>query len=357
MASPRSARRPGPCMSARPTSCPAATPAPCCSRALSDPRGQWRGRQPDRHRRPQLSRPPRRIFGRDLRPLPSAHPRGLPRRAGEGPQFRRPSRRRGEARRSGDERFNLDLVRFTNSGTEANMMALAAARCFTGRREDHADAGRLSRRHALLQPRRLARERAVRLRVGRIQRRRGHATAHRGERRSSWPRSSWNRCWAAAAASRRAANSSRCCARKPRRAASLLIFDEVMTSRLHPGGLSARLGIEPDLKTLGKYMGGGMSFGAFGGRRDIMALFDPAQPDALPHAGTFNNNTLTMAVGSVAMTEIYTPEACAQSECAGRPAARKAERPLHALPGPDEGHGPGLDDRHPPHGGRDRHAP
>jgi glutamate-1-semialdehyde 2,1-aminomutase len=90
----------------------------------------------------------------------------------------------------------------------------------------------------------------------------------------------------------------------------VLIFDEVMTSRLHPGGLSAKLGIEPDLKTLGKYVGGGMSFGAFGGRREIMSLFDPARPDALPHAGTFNNNTLTMAVGSAAMSRIYTPEAC-----------------------------------------------
>jgi glutamate-1-semialdehyde 2,1-aminomutase len=90
----------------------------------------------------------------------------------------------------------------------------------------------------------------------------------------------------------------------------VLIFDEVMTSRLHPGGLSAKLGIEPDLKTLGKYVGGGMSFGAFGGRRDIMELFDPTHPNALPHAGTFNNNTLTMTVGTVAMTEVFTPEAC-----------------------------------------------
>ena len=51
------------------------------------------------------------------------------------------------------------------------------------------------------------------------------------------------------------------------------------------------------MTTLGKYIGGGMSFGAFGGRADIMELFDPAAPDALPHAGTFNNNVLTMAAG------------------------------------------------------------
>lgn len=56
---------------------------------------------------------------------------------------------------------------------------------------------------------------------------------------------------------------------------ALLIFDEVMTSRLSPGGLQLTTGIIPDLTTLGKYIGGGMPFGAFGGRKDIMALFDP----------------------------------------------------------------------------------
>ena len=88
-----------------------------------------------------------------------------------------------------------------------------------------------------------------------------------------------------------------------------LIFDEVMTSRLSPGGLQAKLGIVPDMTTLGKYIGGGMSFGAFGGRRDIMELFDPTKPDALPHAGTFNNNVLTMAAGVAGYGEVYTPEA------------------------------------------------
>ncbi len=89
---------------------------------------------------------------------------------------------------------------------------------------------------------------------------------------------------------------------------ALLIFDEVMTSRLHPGGLQGKLGVKPDLTTLGKYVGGGMSFGAFGGRADIMALFDPTQPGALPHAGTFNNNVLTMSAGHAGLTEILTPE-------------------------------------------------
>ncbi len=87
----------------------------------------------------------------------------------------------------------------------------------------------------------------------------------------------------------------------------VLIFDEVMTSRLSPGGLQAKLGILPDLTTLGKYIGGGMSFGAFGGKAELMGLFDPRRADALPHAGTFNNNVLTMAAGIAALTEVYTP--------------------------------------------------
>jgi len=88
-----------------------------------------------------------------------------------------------------------------------------------------------------------------------------------------------------------------------------LIFDEVMTSRLAPGGLQEKLGILPDVTTLGKYIGGGMSFGAFGGRQDIMELFDPSKPESLAHAGTFNNNILTMAAGLAGFGEVYTPEA------------------------------------------------
>ncbi len=88
-----------------------------------------------------------------------------------------------------------------------------------------------------------------------------------------------------------------------------MIFDEVMTSRLSPGGLQEKYGVIPDMTTLGKYIGGGMSFGAFGGRREIMELFDPTKPDHLPHAGTFNNNALTMAAGVAGYGEVYTPAA------------------------------------------------
>lgn len=90
---------------------------------------------------------------------------------------------------------------------------------------------------------------------------------------------------------------------------ALLILDEVMTSRLSGGGRQALLGLRPDLTTLGKYFGGGLSFGAFGGRADVMSRFDPRRADALAHAGTFNNNTLTMAAGLAGLTQVLTPAA------------------------------------------------
>jgi glutamate-1-semialdehyde 2,1-aminomutase len=88
----------------------------------------------------------------------------------------------------------------------------------------------------------------------------------------------------------------------------VLIFDEVMTSRLAPAGLQGALGIRPDMTTLGKYLGGGASFGAFGGRRDLLERFDPASANAFSHAGTFNNNVLSMAAGLAGLTQVFTPE-------------------------------------------------
>jgi glutamate-1-semialdehyde 2,1-aminomutase len=86
---------------------------------------------------------------------------------------------------------------------------------------------------------------------------------------------------------------------------ALLIFDEVMTSRMSAGGLQARLGITPDQTVLGKYIAGGMSFGGFGGREDVMNLFE----SSVFHGGTFNNNVLSMTAGRVAMGEIFTADA------------------------------------------------
>ena len=97
----------------------------------------------------------------------------------------------------------------------------------------------------------------------------------------------------------------------------VLIFDEVLTSRLGPGGLQALHGITPDMTTLGKYIGGGSSFGGFGGRADIMARVDSTHPKAFAHYGTFNNNVLTMAAGAAGMTEAYTPAEAIRLHAAG----------------------------------------
>ncbi|MEM9105973.1 MAG: aminotransferase class III-fold pyridoxal phosphate-dependent enzyme, partial [Pseudomonadota bacterium] len=92
------------------------------------------------------------------------------------------------------------------------------------------------------------------------------------------------------------------------KAETLLIFDEVMTSRFGRRGASHLFGITPDLMTLGKWVGGGMSFGAFGGRADIMDMYDPTRSESLPHAGTFNNNVLSMAAGIEALSNVFPPE-------------------------------------------------
>jgi glutamate-1-semialdehyde 2,1-aminomutase len=77
---------------------------------------------------------------------------------------------------------------------------------------------------------------------------------------------------------------------------ALLIFDEVMTGfRVAFGGAQARYGIQPDLTTLGKVIGGGLPVGAYGGRRDIMSMVAPAGP--IYQAGTLSGNPLAVAAG------------------------------------------------------------
>ena len=93
---------------------------------------------------------------------------------------------------------------------------------------------------------------------------------------------------------------------------ALLIFDEVKTARLGPAGVHGMVGIMPDLTTMGKFIGGGLPTGAFGGSAEIMAQFNPKRQGALAHAGTFNNNVCSMAAGCAAMSKVYTPERAAQ---------------------------------------------
>lgn len=95
-----------------------------------------------------------------------------------------------------------------------------------------------------------------------------------------------------------------------RRLGIVLIFDEVMTSRLAPGGVQGLRGIDPDMTALGKFWGGGFAFGAFGGRRELMRHLDVSKGGQLSQGGTFNNNIVAMTAGLVGARDVYTPEAC-----------------------------------------------
>lgn len=87
---------------------------------------------------------------------------------------------------------------------------------------------------------------------------------------------------------------------------ALLIFDEVMTGfRVGPGGAQQRVGVRPDLTTLGKVVGGGMPVGAYGGRADLMRRVAPEGP--VYQAGTLAGNPVAMAAGLATLRETERP--------------------------------------------------
>jgi glutamate-1-semialdehyde 2,1-aminomutase len=206
------------------------------------------------------------------------------------------------------ERFqSIERVRFTNSGTEANLLAIATARAFTKRAkviafEDGYHGGLLyfaggglpinapfpfemAKYNDIDGTRALIRAQGSELACVIIE-----------------PMLGGGGC---IAANRDFLAMLR---EETRLSGALLIFDEVMSSRFKKGGAQGLWGIIPDLTALGKYLGGGMTFGAFGGRADIMAIYDPRQKDAIPHAGTFNNNVVTMAAGIAGLSQLFTPK-------------------------------------------------
>ncbi len=97
----------------------------------------------------------------------------------------------------------------------------------------------------------------------------------------------------------------------------VLIFDEVMTGfRLAKGGVQERLGVTPDLTTLGKIIGGGMPVGAYGGKREIMEFVSPAGP--VYQAGTLSGNPIAMAAGLAMLRHLDThPETYNRLEAVG----------------------------------------
>ena len=96
----------------------------------------------------------------------------------------------------------------------------------------------------------------------------------------------------------------------------ILIFDEIISLRVAPGGAQQLFGIVPDLTTMGKIIGGGLPVAAFGGRADVMALLDPRRSPNLAQGGTYNGNPLGMAAGLAALREL-TPDVYAELDTKG----------------------------------------
>lgn len=101
-------------------------------------------------------------------------------------------------------------------------------------------------------------------------------------------------------------------------AGALVIFDEVISLRLGYSGAQGLWDITPDVTALGKIIGGGFPIGAIGGRADVMAVFDPTRgKPALPHGGTFTANPVTMRAGLAAMRAL-TPASFEHLDAIGR---------------------------------------
>jgi len=204
-------------------------------------------------------------------------------------------------------RFNLDRVRFANSGTEANLHAIQGARRFTGKRKVVAFTGGYHGGCFTF----------------------GDTPVENCVDLDEWIMAEYNNIEdakknieesddVAAVIIEGMQGRGPCIVGKhdflqqvqesAKKVGAVFILDEVQTSRLTPGGLQELEGLKPDITTLGKFLGGGIAFGAWGGREDIMRVYDPRQANALGHSGTFNNNTLGMAAGYAGLSEVFAPQ-------------------------------------------------
>jgi glutamate-1-semialdehyde 2,1-aminomutase len=116
---------------------------------------------------------------------------------------------------------------------------------------------------------------------------------------------------------------------------ALLVFDEVITFRTEVGGMQARYEATPDLTAMGKIIGGGLPVGALAGRDEAMAVFSSEQgrPPRLPHSGTFSANPLTMAAGFAAM-RLFDADAVARLNRLGRRARQEIEAAISVADAP-----------------------
>lgn len=114
-----------------------------------------------------------------------------------------------------------------------------------------------------------------------------------------------------------------------RRAGTVLIFDEVITGfRTGWSGAQGALGVQPDLTTLGKIIGGGLPVGAYGGREDLMSQVAPAGP--VYQAGTLSGNPVSVAAGLATLRELAKPGTYERLESLGAALAAGIETAVKA---------------------------
>jgi glutamate-1-semialdehyde 2,1-aminomutase len=203
---------------------------------------------------------------------------------------------------------SIERIRFTNSGTEATMLALRAARAFTGR----ALIAKFEKAYHGMHDTALAGTPGVPSGISDLvlelpwEDPEGVERAIRGRERDL----------AAiiiepvqgAGGMRTASTETLGFLRElSTRIGALLVFDEVIAFRIGPNGAQGRLGVRPDLTTLGKIIGGGYPSGAFGGSAEVMNQFDSRREGALVHGGTFNGNPVAAAAGLATLRHM-TPE-------------------------------------------------
>jgi glutamate-1-semialdehyde 2,1-aminomutase len=209
------------------------------------------------------------------------------------------------------ERFGLDRVRFTNSGTEANLLAMTTAVIATGRKKIMVFSGGYHGSVFYFAS--------------------GNAPWNApfdfvispfNDEAAALQTISENAATLAAVVVEPMLGSGGCLPFSPtflarvfeaaRNVGAVCIADEVMTSRHGKSGMMDMFGVQADITAYGKYIGGGFSFGAFGGKAQIMDMFDTSQesnrPSPVAHGGTFNNNLSSVTAGCKVLGEVFTAD-------------------------------------------------
>jgi glutamate-1-semialdehyde 2,1-aminomutase len=209
------------------------------------------------------------------------------------------------------ERFGLDRVRFTNSGTEANLLAMTTAVIATGRKKIMVFSGGYHGSVFYFAS--------------------GNAPWNApfdfvispfNDEAAALQTISENAATLAAVVVEPMLGSGGCLPCSPtflarvfeaaRNVGAVCIADEVMTSRHGKSGMMDMFSVQADITAYGKYIGGGFSFGAFGGKAQIMDMFDTSpesnRPSPVAHGGTFNNNLSSMTAGCKVLGEVFTAD-------------------------------------------------